>query len=63
MARRLLQQLKDRGFDMSEKGENGVCLVQCSQCEALVISGVACHEQGCPNERKGSNGNLRRDDS
>ncbi len=24
----------------------------CDQCEALVINGVFCHEQGCPNEKK-----------
>jgi hypothetical protein len=23
--------------------------VKCDQCEALVINGCACHEQGCPN--------------
>ncbi len=25
--------------------------VKCSQCEALVINGVACHETGCPNAK------------
>jgi hypothetical protein len=25
----------------------------CSQCAALVINGVACHERGCPNTPKG----------
>lgn len=33
--------LEDRGFDRGERG--------CSQCEALAINGVACHETGCPN--------------
>jgi hypothetical protein len=23
--------------------------VRCSQCEALVLQGTACHEHGCPN--------------
>lgn len=25
--------------------------VKCDQCEALVINGVPCHEQGCPNTK------------
>ena len=33
--------LTARGFDRGERG--------CSQCEALSINGVACHETGCPN--------------
>jgi len=46
-----LQRLRDAGFDLSynvpfEKAWK----VQCSQCEALVINSVACHETGCPNE-------------
>lgn len=24
--------------------------LRCSQCQALAINGVACHEQGCPNQ-------------
>ena len=24
----------------------------CDQCEALMINGVYCHEQGCPNTNK-----------
>lgn len=24
----------------------------CDQCEALIINGVFCHEQGCPNQNK-----------
>jgi hypothetical protein len=39
-----------RGFDKShpipfERGAR----VGCSQCQALCINGVACHEHGCPN--------------
>ena len=26
--------------------------VRCSQCAALVINGVPCHENGCPNRVK-----------
>jgi hypothetical protein len=46
-----VQQLIDRGFDLSRyyEGDDGVT-VWCSQCEALVINGVACHETGCPNQ-------------
>jgi len=45
-----VQQLREQGFDESyaipfEK----VWKVRCSQCEALVINGVPCHETGCPN--------------
>lgn len=51
MSRRVsgLQRLRDAGFDLSaaipfEKGYR----VRCSQCEALVINGIPCHERGCP---------------
>ena len=26
-------------------------VVKCSQCEALCINGIPCHEHGCPRER------------
>lgn len=53
----LIQSLEQRGFDRCaedgyldvETGKFSVS-VSCSQCEALVINGVACHEHGCPNE-------------
>jgi hypothetical protein len=47
------ESLLEQGFDRSritvddEGIEDGV-RVGCSQCEALVINGVACHETGCP---------------
>jgi len=45
-----LQRLRDAGFDLSRhipfKKE---WRVRCSQCEALVINGTPCHENGCPN--------------
>lgn len=30
--------------------------VRCSSCEALVISGVPCHETGCPDAKHECNG-------
>lgn len=56
MARRktgILASLRARGFDTSKvtpftRGAR----VGCSQCEALVINGIACHETGCPNTRR-----------
>ena len=47
--------LKARGFDKCRKSTEtfGAAVVGCSQCQALVINGVACHESGCPNENKG----------
>lgn len=52
-----LARLMDRGFDLSRTTQGGY-KVRCSQCEALVINGVATHEHGCPNavhECKGCN--------
>jgi len=54
----ILASLKARGFDRSVVVRYGAVFftrgarVGCSQCEALVINRVACHEAGCPNERK-----------
>lgn len=44
----------EQGFDKSYISlEDGVSVrIRCSQCDALVIQGVPCHETGCPNERK-----------
>jgi hypothetical protein len=56
-----LQRLRDRGFDQTTR--NGKYLrPKCSQCETLVINGVACHEAGCPNATrtcKGCNAPVR----
>jgi hypothetical protein len=45
-----LKQLIALGFDESYhipfKKE---LKVMCSQCEPMVVNGVPCHEQGCPN--------------
>ena len=45
-----LAQLRDQGFDLSERYAR-TWRVRCSQCEALVINGIATHETGCPNGR------------
>ena len=51
-AERTKCQLKLFGFDRCHvSGFTGVT-VGCSQCEALVINGVACHEGGCPNKTR-----------
>lgn len=47
---RILAELLERGFDQSTPSTAGGVRVRCSQCEALVINGVACHERGCPNK-------------
>lgn len=44
-----LERLWRDGFDDSERRGQYVH-VSCSQCEALVINGVACHERGCCNQ-------------
>jgi hypothetical protein len=46
----LKRSLLARGFDKTttHQGVKGV-RVGCSQCDALVINHVACHETGCPN--------------
>jgi hypothetical protein len=42
--------LRRRGFDLTTYNRStGYYRVRCSQCEALVINGIACHETGCPN--------------
>jgi len=53
MSKSRVQQLRDAGFDRSynipfTKGHR----VRCSQCEALVINGVPCHENRCPNQKR-----------
>lgn len=45
-----VQQLRDRGFDESYYDRSSCAWrVRCSQCDAMVINGVPCHETGCPN--------------
>jgi hypothetical protein len=46
-------QLKELGFDLSYmQSRDGFVKVRCSQCEAMTIQGVPCHEHGCPNKKK-----------
>jgi hypothetical protein len=46
-----LQSLRDRGFDDSTVVPfRRAWIPRCSQCEALIINGTPCHEQGCPND-------------
>lgn len=46
----LAQRLRERlGFDKSHVSDDGGVHVGCSQCDALVINGMATHEHGCPN--------------
>jgi hypothetical protein len=53
MAKRKGEVLRKQGFDHTEYDRStGYYRVGCSQCECLVINGVACHESGCPNQRK-----------
>jgi hypothetical protein len=43
-----LRDLEEQGFDKCSARADGV-RVGCSQCEAIVIQGMATHETGCPN--------------
>jgi len=53
MKRSRVQRLRDAGFDTSYVIPfEHAWKVRCSQCEALVINGIACHETGCPNVRR-----------
>lgn len=47
----LTASLKAQGFDLSQliPFESGA-RVGCSQCDALCINGIPCHETGCPNQ-------------
>lgn len=46
-------QLRARGFDLTTYNRSTDCYrLRCSQCEVMVINGIACHETGCPNELK-----------
>lgn len=47
----VLQSLRIQGFDESAHIPFAKSYrVRCSQCEALTINGIACHETGCPNQ-------------
>ena len=47
--RKIVRQLKQEGFDRTYASK-GTVSPRCSQCETLVICGLACHEHGCPNK-------------
>jgi hypothetical protein len=43
--------LRRLGFDNTYYDRSsGYYKVKCSQCDAIVINGIACHETGCPNK-------------
>ena len=48
------EELKEQGFDKCWTTSDWppAIKVGCSQCEALVVNGVATHERGCPNARR-----------
>lgn len=48
----LKARLVTRGFDRTAI-EDGRVYPKCSQCEVLVLNGTACHEIGCPNQKRG----------
>lgn len=53
MRNRTKEKLRKRGFDKTKYDRStGYYRVGCSQCQALIINGVACHETGCPNARE-----------
>ena len=41
--------LRRMGFDLAHRDADGYDIVQCSQCDAVIINGTPCHETGCPN--------------
>jgi hypothetical protein len=47
-----IENLTARGFDLSYPTRAHVTVrPKCSQCEAVVVNGTACHEHGCPNAK------------
>ena len=44
----LVPRLINHGFNETYI-QDGFVYVVCSQCEALVVNGIAIHEHGCPN--------------
>ena len=51
----MVEVLEANGFDESTVLDSGVW-VKCSQCEAMVINGVATHEIGCPHVKHSCRG-------
>jgi len=54
--KKLLEEAQLQGFDKAEVTEEDELYIGCSQCAALAINNVACHEMGCPNKRNWSCG-------
>lgn len=50
-AKNFRRRLVRRGFDKTYTFNGGV-YPRCSQCSMTAICGQACHERGCPNERR-----------
>lgn len=49
----MMAELVARGFDRCKHvGVGKGIRVGCSQCQAICVNGVACHETGCPNAVK-----------
>lgn len=47
-----LKELRTLGFDESYNIPfSNRYRVLCSQCQAMVINNIPCHETGCPNEK------------
>mgnify|MGYP001617178391 FL=1 len=46
---RFRQQGFNRSYAQSANPSSHLVMPRCSQCEVLVINGVASHETGCPN--------------
>lgn len=63
MATSFGRKLRQRGFDQTTYDRRtGYYRPRCSQCQALVINGVACHETGCPNSREAQRRMRQEDD-
>lgn len=53
---KLAADLRKQGFDKShvDTDDSGFksAAVRCSQCQAVVVNGIAIHERSCPNEKR-----------
>jgi hypothetical protein len=47
---KLADRIRRRGFDLSRVSD-GAVTVRCSQCNAIVVNDIPCHEPGCPNQK------------
>jgi hypothetical protein len=48
-----VRSIRRRGFDATTfNPKTGLYRIKCSQCQMLAINGIACHETGCPNNRR-----------